>query len=270
MLPLADQVKVMETLAAVPEVPPAGGDIMVSELNAGLTQPVSPAVWDTAQEPEPLLHSSLPTAEGANIRGGPQPSAKIRSGRSPPAAGSLHRKSMSWAAGSEPSSPPKERGEESLLPGLSDTPLLAVGGGRGDELRLLPTSHPALASWPPRQQQQQQPFVPQQPFAPLPVSAPPLPRTHTISVTSTLPGTMIPPPRSGWVLPASPPVGTLVPPPRSGWVRPASPPAAGAAVPLVPAAPPPAAATESSSVPSGLVPLGIITMEDVIEEMMQV
>ena len=42
-------------------------------------------------------------------------------------------------------------------------------------------------------------------------------------------------------------------------------------MPLAPAAPPPAAAAESSSVPGGqLVPLGIITMEDVIEEMMQV
>ena len=214
-------------------------------VTADLTQP------ETA--PESQLPSFPPTAaEGANVGGGPQPSAKIRGGRPKPAAGSLHRKSMSWAAGSEPSSPPKERGEESLLPGLSETPLLAVGGGRGDVLRLLPTSHPALASWPPRQQQQQQPFDPQQPFAPLPVSAPPLPRTHTISVTSTLPGTM-------------------TPPPRSGWVRPASPPAAGAAVPLAPAAPPPAAAAESSSVPGGqLVPLGIITMEDVIEEMMQV
>ena len=265
MMPPADEVKVVETLAAVPELPPAGVGVLDSEttVTADLTQP------ETA--PESQLPSFPPTAaEGANVGGGPQPSAKIRGGRTKPAAGSLHRKSMSWAAGLEPSSPPKERGEESLLPGLSETPLLAVGGGRGDVLRLLPTSHPALASWPPRQQQQQQPFVPQQPFAPLPVSAPPLPRTHTISVTSTLPGTMIPPPRSGWVLPASPPVGTLVPPPRSGWVRPASPPAAGPAVPLAPAAPPPAAAAESSSVPSGLVPLGIITMEDVIEEMMQV
>ena len=222
---------------------------MVSEVTASLTQPVSTAGGD-ATAPESRLPSALPAAEvAAKFRGGPRP-----------AAGNLHRKSMSWAAGLEPGSPARERREESPLPGLSESPLPAVDsfGSRG-LLHLPAAPHPALASWPPRQQQQ--PFVPppvpappprqQQPFTSPPAS-PPLPRTHTISVTSTLPGTM-------------------TPPPRSGWVRPASPPAAGAAVPLAPAAPPPAAAAESSSVPGGqLVPLGIITMEDVIEEMMQV